>query len=53
MLFMNSNGTLIEINKCDFKDDLEYYKTISAIYDIKYIPKKKNMKQKIIDFILK
>lgn len=36
MLFRKKNGTLVEINKKDFVNDIEYYKAIAECYGFVY-----------------
>jgi len=36
MLFRTNHGKLVEINKKDFINDKEYYKTISSCYGITF-----------------
>lgn len=36
MLFRKKNGTLVEINKKNFINDIEYYKVIAECYGVVY-----------------
>lgn len=36
MLFRNKDGTLIEINKLNYVNDIEYYMAISECYGFKF-----------------
>jgi hypothetical protein len=51
MLFRDENGNIVEINKADFSNDIEYYKKISSVYGINFNSNNDNVKGKIVEFI--
>lgn len=53
MLFRDGSGNIIEINKCNFISDSEYYKHIALLLGIHFIPKNSNVKTKILGLVKK
>lgn len=53
MLFRDTTGNIIEINKSNFVSDSEYYKHIAATVGIQVIPKTTNIKTKILKLLEK
>lgn len=49
MLFRDSNGNLIELNRYDFKNDKLYYQKIMAI---KHLFTKSNKSQNYSDYVI-
>jgi hypothetical protein len=48
MLFRNKDGTLIEINKLDYVNDVEYYKQVCSCYGIDFVYEHHNTLETII-----
>lgn len=48
MLFRREDGTLVEINKSNYIDDIEYYREISSCYGFNFIPKQNNTLEMIM-----
>ena len=42
MLFRRKDGTLVEINKSNYLNDIEYYRDVSCSYGFNFIPKHQN-----------
>lgn len=42
MLFRDNDGTLVEINKSNYTNDIEYYREISSCYNITFISNRQN-----------
>ena len=51
MLFRNKDGALIELLRCEFTSDTDYYKEILASRGIVNIAKEKSERNKIIGII--
>ena len=51
MLFRNKDGALIELLRCEFTSDTDYYKAILANCGIVNIAKAKSERTKIIGII--
>lgn len=48
MLFRSKNGTLNEINKSNYLNDVEYYRNISLCYGYHFVSKHNNMLDEIL-----
>lgn len=48
MLFRNTDGTLVEVNKLNYINDVEYYKTISSCYGFIFSHKNANSLENIL-----
>lgn len=48
MLFRDKDGNLIEMNKLDFVNDIEYYRNISKSYGFIFNPKENNTFETIL-----
>lgn len=53
MIFRNSNGKLVEINKYDYSDDMIYYEKIMSIYKEYSKHPKNNSKKDSKEAVLK
>lgn len=42
MLFRRKDGTLVEINKSNYLNDIEYYREVSSSHGFNFIPKHHN-----------
>lgn len=42
MLFRNKDGILVELNRLNYVNDIEYYRAISNVNGIKFISKQHN-----------
>jgi hypothetical protein len=51
MLFRNKEGELVELLKCEFTSDTDYYKAIIASRGFTNIAKENSERKKIIDVI--
>lgn len=48
MLFRHRDGSLIEINKLNYSNDIEYYKAISSCYGFNFFHKNANSLENIL-----
>lgn len=48
MLFRRKDGTLMEINKLNYVNDVEYYKEISSCYGFNFVSKYDNVLEGIL-----